>query len=469
MITARHDNNIVFDKSSYVDPHGRVFYCNDKIYRNIYPESSEFVHKLFVDGTAQKLVSDGLLVDSTISKDLFPGHDLVLEHRRIDMASYCVEWPFHLLKKAAIHTLNLSIALLPEDMYLQDAYPWNIFFEGTQSVFIDFTSIVPAETDVLWPAYQQFCQFFLFPLYLYSHSQGKVTRALQRDYLHGVGYREFEKLVPSTFMLTHPFIYLKRIVPEKLGELANRSERMNAKVISRSKDVYAKNDRLKKDRLKFYKDLLADVEAITIPDKKTRWTAYYADEAKELACKLELVSAIVKRLKPTTVLDVGCNTGEFSILAAKNGATVVSFDNDESCVERLARRADDFNLPILPLVMDFSNPTPSFGWSAQQFPSAPERFRSEMVMALAVIHHLVFHQRQDFQRIIEGLQRYLGRWLVIEFIDIADSYIQRWSVNFERYQWYTRAGFEEILHSNFQSVQHVGSVADTRHLYLCEI
>jgi len=454
------------DPSSYVDPNGRVFTVDNEIYRLLHPNYTDTAKELFSKGIVERLISNGLLVNSTIvdtNADAF-----MLHHRRIDRISYCVEWPFLLLKKAALHTLRLSLELLEDDLYLQDAYPWNIFFEGTQSIFIDFTSIVKAESTVLWPAYQQFCQFFLFPLYLYSCNQGKISRALLHDYLHGVSYRDFEKLVPFTFKLTHPLVYLKRIVPEKLGAIANHSERVNTQVISKAKGIYTSSKKLKNDRICFYNDLMSDVEAIEIPGAVTRWTTYYEDEAKELNRKLNLVSATIKQLEPSTVLDVGCNAGEFSILAAESGASVVSFDNDESCVERLARRADELGLNILPLVMDFSNPTPSFGWSSQQFPVASERFKSDMVMALALIHHLVFHQRQNFDRIISELQRYLGKWLIIEFVEITDSYIQRWSVNFERFEWYTKLNFEKSLQAYFSSVKYVGTIADTRHLYLCE-
>lgn len=455
------------DPSSYVDPNGRVFTADNEIYRLLHPDYTDTAKDLFSKGIVERLTGKGLLIDSKILDT--DADTLILHHRRIDFASYCVEWPFLLLKKAALQTLQICIEILPDDMFLQDAHPWNIFFEGTNPVFIDFTSMVRAESNVLWPAYQQFCQFFLFPLYLYSNNQGKVARALLHDYLNGVGYRDFEKLVPTSFKLTHPLMYLKRIVPEKLGAMANRSERVNSKVILTSKGMYSSSTKLKSDRLRFYNDLLSDVEAIEIPGEKTRWTNYYEDEAKELKLKLELVSATIERLKPVTVLDVGCNTGEFSVVAAQAGASVVSFDNDETCVEKLARKADELSLHILPLVMDFSNPTPSFGWSAQQFPAAPNRFKSEMVMALALIHHLVFHQRQSFERIIEGLQQYMGKWLIIEFVDMQDSYIQRWSTNFGRFDWYTRGNFETTLKSHFQTVEFIGSVTETRHIYVCTI
>jgi len=453
--------------SSYVDPNGRVFTVDNEIYRLLHPDYTDTVKDLFAKGTVARLIQKGLLVDSKL---VDPNSDtLILHHRRIDFASYCVEWPFYLLKKAALQTLQIGIEILPDGMFLQDAHPWNIFYEWTNPVFIDFTSVVRTESNVLWPAYQQFCQFFLFPLYLYSNNQGKAVRALLHDYLNGVGYRDFEKLMPASFRLTHPLIYLKRIVPEKLGAMANNFERVNSKVISTSKGMYSSSAKLKNDRLRFYNDLLSDVASIEIPCKKTRWTNYYEDEAKELKNKLELVSVSIERLKPLTVLDVGCNTGEFSVVAAKAGASVVSFDNDETCVEKLARRADESGLHILPLVMDFSNPTPSFGWSAQQFPVASKRFKSEMVMALALIHHLVFHQRQSFDRIIDGLLQYTDKWLIIEYVDIQDSYIQRWSINFERFAWYTRVNFETALKKQFKTVEFIGSVTETRHLYVCNI
>jgi SAM-dependent methyltransferase len=455
--------------ASYVDPNGRVFMHNGEVFRGITPEYEQVVNELFAKGIVDRLVGSRLLVETTISEERFQGYSTVLRHRRIEFPSYCVEWPFALLKKAAVQTLTLAKELLPEGMYLQDAYPWNIFFEGTTPVFIDFTSITPACGNILWPPYQQFCRFFLFPLYLHSCGRAKIARALLHDYLNGVDYRDFEKTVPFSFKMSHPMVYLKRVLPEKLGQMANRSESTNSKVIKASKDHYTDPALLERDRLRLFDDLLSDLDSITMPVEKTRWTAYYGQEAKELEHKLELVRAVLNRYDPVSVVDVGCNTGEFAIEAARHGAKVIAIDSDEQCIELLARRADSESLSILPLVLDFSNPTPSFGWSAGQFPAAHQRLSGDMVFALALIHHLVFMQRQNFERIIDGLCLYAKRWLVIEYVDISDSYIQRWTLPFERYGWYTRQTFEAILNSRFADVQLVGTVTETRFIYLCAL
>ena len=94
--------------------------------------------------------------------------DLVLAHDEIAPLNYCTEWCPSMLKDAALATLALAIELLEHDSALQDAYPWNVVFKGTRPVFVDFTSIAPADATMIWPAYQQFLSFFLYPLELCS-------------------------------------------------------------------------------------------------------------------------------------------------------------------------------------------------------------------------------------------------------------------------------------------------------------
>lgn len=459
-------HNQSIDPSSYVDPNGRVFSMDGHIYRAISPEYEATARLLMSSGIAEQLQQKGLLVETEIAETTEPC--LVLHHKRIHPINYCVEWPFHLLKKSAILTLQLCAELLPHQMYLQDAHPWNIFFEGTRPVFIDFTSMVHSDQQTLWPAYQQFCSFFLFPLYLYGCKRETIARAMLYDYLHGVSADDFERLVPLRFKATHPLLFLKHILPEKLASITKGSDELHARIAVTSKKTFSNNAKQTKYRRQLFGDLLHEVESLDYHLPKTRWTEYYEDEAKNLACKQELVNALLSRLKPSTVLDVGANTGEFSTIAAESGARVIAFEKDESCAERLARYADQRRLHILPLVMDFAQPTPAFGWSAQQFSAATKRFCVELAMALALVHHLVFHQRQNFERIISALHEYTTRWLLIEFVAIEDSYIQRWSVNYSRFSWYTRSGFESTLSAHFSDVQLVGAVTETRHLYLCE-
>src|SRR5437867_9936137 len=84
--------------------------------------------------------------------------------------------------------------------------------------------------------------------------------------------------------------------------------------------------------------------------------------AGNFAAKADFVRRVLLEFKPKQVLDVGANTGHFSLLAAEAGAQVVAIDSDAACAGALWRQASARNLNILPLVVDLARPTPALGW-----------------------------------------------------------------------------------------------------------
>src|SRR5262245_54280963 len=153
---------------SFIDPSGRVFEWRGDIYRMIRSSYTPFWQSLFDKGIVQELVGEQLIVNSELTEYKLNAHELVIRHQKIPVASYCFEWSPSMLKEAALLTLELCIRLAEKELTLQDAHPWNILFDGHNPVFIDLGSIIPARQDIIWAPYQQFCNFFLFPLYLYS-------------------------------------------------------------------------------------------------------------------------------------------------------------------------------------------------------------------------------------------------------------------------------------------------------------
>ena len=102
-----------------------------------------------------------------------------------------------MLKAAALVTVELCIRLAEKGLTLQDGHPWNILFDDTKPVYIDAGSIVLARDDILWAPYQQFCNFFLFPLYLYAADRDRIARWLLRDYLSGVTDEDLLAALPG--------------------------------------------------------------------------------------------------------------------------------------------------------------------------------------------------------------------------------------------------------------------------------
>src|SRR4029078_1370438 len=104
--------------------------------------------------------------------------------------------------------------------------------------------------------------------------------------------------------------------------------------------------------------------------------------------KEKIIENWIKHIKPKTLWDLGANIGRFSMIAAQYCQHVVAWDIDSSCVERFYLHTRKHSLPILPLILDLTNPTPSLGWEHQERSSFMGRGPVNAILALGLIHHL---------------------------------------------------------------------------------
>src|SRR5918996_3316446 len=251
---------ISFVSDSFIDPNGRVFEWKDEVYRALTKNYAPFCTDLFEKGIIQQLIKENLLVESEIVDWSIQPGDLVLRHRKIPVLSYCFEWPAAMLKRAALLTIDLCIRLAEHDLTLQDGHPWNILFDGTKPTFLDLSSIVPARDDILWAPYQQFCNFFLFPLYLYSAKQERLARWLLHDVLEGVTNNDLANALPVGFKLRHPLRSVRTSMPRVLAKLTEKlSVEMQNRLWNLSSNL---NKQLvnQRTRIRFYEWLRKEVE-----------------------------------------------------------------------------------------------------------------------------------------------------------------------------------------------------------------
>jgi ribosomal protein L11 methylase PrmA len=101
---------------------------------------------------------------------------------------------------------------------------------------------------------------------------------------------------------------------------------------------------------------------------------------------------------------MGCKTGQYSLLALQAGARmVIGIDYDGPSVERAFELADERSAAMLPLYMDVSNPSPNQGWCGAQLLSLKNRNSADLVLALAIIHHLLFRHNIPFEAASEAV------------------------------------------------------------------
>jgi SAM-dependent methyltransferase len=178
------------------------------------------------------------------------------------------------------------------------------------------------------------------------------------------------------------------------------------------------------------------------------------------------VHKVLTDLCPATVLDLGSGQGWYSHLAASLGSSVVAVDVDDRRVAYCYQEARKKDLSILPLVMDIRYPSPGHGICNQVIAPALQRLACEMVLALSVVHLLVFDQNLTFEQTCQTFAAFATKWLLVEFAFRKDWEVrQRWS---DWYPWYTLENFIDVLKKQFRSVNPIPSHPASRVLLLCE-
>jgi len=204
----------------------------------------------------------------------------------------------------------------------------------------------------------------------------------------------------------------------------------------------------------------------------TEWGNYYeitnyTDAA--FVHKKQLVSEWMERIKPKIAWDLGANTGIFSRLASQAGGYTIAFDVDPAAVEQNYRQVKvDKEQSMLPLILDLTNPSPAIGWYNRERHSLGERGPVDVVLALALIHHLAISNNVPFSQLAEFFYD-MCHWLVIEFVPKSDSQVQKLLKSREDiFTQYAQGDFEEIFEERFDIREVVKVRESERYLYLME-
>ena len=454
--------------SSFRDPSGFVFSHGGSIYRQINNSFAQNYDAFIASGLYEKLVSRRLLVSHEgIINDSIPTTPdcyKLIKPQKIPFISYPYEWSFSQLKEAAMLTLRVQHEAIKHGFVLKDASAFNVQFNESKPVFIDTLSFEPYAPGSPWVAYKQFCQHFLAPLALMAHTDVELSK-LMISHIDGVPLSLASKLLPFKTRLNYSLA--------SHVHLHSKMQQQHADAAGKDATAKPKTVRLSKQGMRGLMESLAKtVKKLNWKMPETEWGDYYAktnysERAGEE--KRALVDRILGSIPDvlTVVQDFGSNTGEFSRIAAKHCALVVSQDIDPVAVE-LNYRENSANGPknILPLIQDFSSPSPAIGWGNAERSSFLERSQCDALLVLALIHHLAINNNVPLTNIAK-LFAGITKWLVIEFVPKTDSQVVRLLATREDiFVNYTPQGFEEAF-SEYFSIVSTENVPDSeRTIYL---
>ncbi len=462
------NSNATVNPGSFRDRDGRVYHFQGRVFRGLSVPALESYRQLQEKPFYKKLAESGKVVGTReIEAENNPLPDELkaqwagfLEHDPVPVISYPYEWTFSMLKAAASLQLHLVERAVSNGFSLKDATPYNIQFVNRKPVFIDIPSFEPLQEGEPWAGYRQFCEMFLFPLFLQAY-KGCNFQPFMRSGIDGVdvqavaslfGFRDrFRKGVMS-------HVWLQSKLDRRYGG-SSENVRSNLKSAGFNREL-----------------ILANVRKMQKLVKKLQWEASgsewgdytefhnYSDDDHVL--KEEFIRRAIVNEQPATVWDIGCNTGQFSRIAAAECQQVVSTDIDHVAVEKLfLNPATPDN--ILPLVQNIADPSPNWGWRNRERSDLQTRSKPDMVLCLALIHHVVITANIPLAEFIDWLAGLTDK-LVIEYVSRKDDKVETLLRNKEdKYLDYTRESLESSLKRHFEIRQQQQVNNGDRTLYCC--
>lgn len=414
---------LIIDDGSFRDPDARVAYLNDSIYRIVYPSGFKklnFVKKILEN----KLIANYLIDTKELNQAELKFLELenssncrVLKHKKIDYVSYPYEWSFYRLKDAALHHLNLHVNLLKNNATLIDAYSYNVQFQNYLPIFIDLMSIKQYSEGEFWTGHKQFCESFLNPLVLKS-KLGIDYNNWFKGNLEGISTGELSKLLKFRHMFSWNIFY--NIFLLNYFEKKYKKNDDDLKI--------TKNKNLKKNYyLSILTNLIHFIESLNPKKEVSIWGEYSRENTynhEEKRNKYEYILNYFNENKFNRVLDLGCNTGEYSKLAIQAGCkTVVGLDYDLNAIDEAYLISKKENLNFLPLYFDATNPSSDIGWLQKERKGFAKRLNFDFVLALAFEHHLVIGKNIPLDEAINWITSLAPKG-IIEFVPKNDVTIQ---------------------------------------------
>lgn len=406
--------------ASFRDAAGTVFESGGRVFRRLAPDGVQRFEAYRTSGFQEVTERSGRTVKTRSVEGRQGRSSPVLEHEKVSFVSYPYEWPFSLLKAAALFHLELNIDAVEHGLKMVDASAFNVQFDGVRPVFIDVLSFDRYVSDEPWLAHNQFCTQFLNPLLL-AAKKGISFHAWYRGDLEGIGVQEASRLLGPWSWLS-----LNALLNIHLPARATRSARLTS---------HATVSKLRQARVPrsaittLMRRLATWIATMELAARDARgWRDYRAHRAAfahDDAVRESLVREAMGEIKPALALDVGCNDGHYGALALAAGAAfVVGIDTDDQALEQCVARARKEQLPLLPLRVDWCNPTPNQGWRGKERSAFLTRCKADFLIAFAVLHHVSVGRNIPLADAVAGLVEAAPRGM-IEFVPPGDPLLAR--------------------------------------------
>jgi len=397
--------------------YGMVYiYKNKRVFRGINDDKVEDILALMNSGLIQELIRLKLFPNTQIVDIKLKQYKLVIEHEKIPLRNMFTEWSFDMFKESAKTTLQINKIANKYNYEIRDSHFLNTMFFYGKSMFIDLDSFVIKKSDN-WIAYKQFINSYMKLLQLMS---------LQSNY-------EYQESVKG----------MAYYIPNKFYE----------KIISKDKQ-YNLNEILSTETLKQH------LKEMVLETKTTTWSNYHDDSEYSLESdnRLSKIISQVEKYQPIDIVDLASNAGKFAraiLNEVKSVEHIICIDRDHDAINKLFHSIDNTN--ITPVYNDIVD---------EYYELLSDRPRAELVLALALTHHLLLSAKYEINFIFELIGSYSNRYVFIEFMPLG-----LYGGDLEKIpkipDWYNEEWFESNFKGHFRLL-HKEKIEINRILFVGE-
>lgn len=397
------------------------------------------------------LFDDCIVKTSVVENEWKLPYALLLEHEYIEPVSYCFEWAPNMYKEYVKFMLHTFESLSKVGLGLDDGHALNATISGGKFVFLDFGAIKQGVT--LARTLLEFLNTHIIPLVLLE--KGQVDKAYM--FMKHMGI-EFTKVDIEGYLTL------------KEREMINGLYDLAISVCEQS------------EISSFVNAVSEFISVLESTKLATIWEGYQNDEwewsgdKSKWSAKMLNVMHMMEKVNPSTVIDLAGNMGWYGSYLHKQMEHAVIVDMDYNCIDYLWKKVQSESMEnVIPIYMSLCAPTLDYYRDDMIGKSgivpwrnnAMTRFKSEMVIALAIVHHLAFSQQLTFDEIIVQMDAFSTKYLIIEFIEQTDRYITNFLKN--GFEWYTQENFEMALKKKYEIMEVMASTpGETRTVYLCK-
>jgi len=461
------------EQLSRMDDVGTVFYWKNRVFRGITTKGENIIKEMFNSGMIDELTKKNFIPRTWISEYSLDGFQMVIEHEKIPFVTFPYQWSFSMFKDAALSVFKLNKLINKYGFQTKDCHGYNILFKGSKPIFVDIGSFIKVDKNIKrLISYDEFTSFYYYPLKIWGKNNSPLANLIISSNISSPFRLNFDNYLMykiNFFTLNKKILKLIKKIFIFLTLIKSAdNERISKKLPKKIGKLFIYLDNKKLIPFRFTIDkIIKKTEKIMPPRNiETRWGNYHNklfDKKNNPISnhRFNRVISIIKNLNVKSVVELGGNQGALSNLIERKTSInrIICTDYDHNAVETMYNRFKKTGSSITPAMLNFVNPY----YNLLETPPVI-RFKSDVVIALAITHHLLLTQNIKIDFLIKTLSGYTNKYILVEFMPLG-----LWS----RYSsitpifpnWYNEKAFKKAFEKYFD-IQTREKLAENRILYV---